>query len=63
MIHGEFKVIQPTYLLTRKCGDVSYISATRVDVDTERGVVLFYNGKSVDAMFRLEDVKTYVRIV
>lgn len=62
MIHGEFKVIQPTYLITSKRGDAYHIEATRVKVDAEHGIVLFCNGESVDAMFRLEDVKCYWRI-
>ena len=63
MIYGEFKVIQPTYLLIGKCGDVYHIEATRVEVDAEHEIILFCNGKSVDAMFKIEDLKMYVRIM
>ena len=62
MIYGEFKVIEPTYLITDNDGEIYYIPGKRVEVDVEHGIVLFFSGESAEAMFRLEDVKCYWRV-
>lgn len=56
-------ILNTMYLVSDRHGNSYQISATRVEADIEHGIVLFYNGKSADTMFRLEDVKRYARVV
>lgn len=62
MIYAD-KILTPTYLVADKNDKIYHVSATKVEVDIEHGIVLFYNGKSADTMFRIEDVKMYARII
>lgn len=39
------------------------VEALRSKVDTENGIVTFQSGDSVNAMFRLKDVKEFWRVV
>lgn len=59
---GEMKIAKPLYSVELiGCGFV-IVEASSSNVDTEKGIVTFQSGDSVEAMFRLEDVKEFWRI-
>lgn len=59
---SEMKIAKPLYSVELiDCGFV-IIEASSSKVDAENGIVTFQSGDSVNAMFRLEDVKEFWRI-
>lgn len=56
---SEMKIAKPLYSVELiDCGSV-IIEASSANVNTENGIVTFQSGDSVNAMFRLEDVKEF----
>lgn len=62
MIYGEVKPIIPTYLVETKEA-VFHIPATTCSIDTELKIICFYDKGSAQAMFLVEDVKAFWRII
>lgn len=62
-MYTGIKSIIPTYLvqITNDC--VYYVEASRCTVDTEHGIILFYKNDSVQAMFQLENIDSFLRVV
>jgi hypothetical protein len=60
-IYGDVKFIIPTYVVETKKGEY-HVSGTMCSIDTELGIICFYDNGSVQAMFRIEDVKAFWRI-
>lgn len=59
---SDLKIVNPIYSVELiDCGFV-IIEASSSKVDTENGIVTFQFGDSVNAMFRLKDVKEFYRI-
>lgn len=53
--------MKPTYLVkTNK--NVCRIQASTCSIDTDLKIICFYDKGSVQAMFRVDDVKTFYRI-
>lgn len=61
-IYGDVKFIIPTYVVETKKGEY-HVSCVTCSIDTELGIICFYDKESVQAMFRLEDVKAFWRII
>ena len=61
-IYGDVKFIIPTYVVETKKGEY-HVSGTMCSIDRELGIICFYDNGSVQAMFRLEDVKAFWRII
>lgn len=61
-IYGNAHSIIPTYLVETKKG-AYHVSGATCLIDTELGIICFYDNGSVQAMFRLEDVKAFWRII
>lgn len=61
-IYGDVKFIIPTYLVETKKG-ACHVRGVTCSIDTELGIICFYDNGSVQAMFRLEDVKAFWRII
>lgn len=60
---SEMKIAKPLYSVELiDCGFV-IIEASSANVNTENGIVTFQSGDSVNAMFRLDEVKALWRIV
>lgn len=56
------EIIKPVYLVeTNK--SVCHISASTCSIDTELKIICFYDKGSVQAMFRVNDVKAFWRII
>lgn len=47
--------------ITNDC--VYYVEASRCTVDTEHGIILFYKNDSVQAMFQLENIDSFWRVI
>lgn len=62
-MYTEIKPVIPTYLVQTTKDSFCYVEAGRCTVDTEHGIILFCKNDSVQAMFRLDDVKALWRIV
>ena len=62
-MYTEIKQIIPTYLVQTTKIDFCYVEAGRCTVDTEHEIILFFKNDSVQAMFRLEDVKAFWRVI
>ena len=62
-MYTGIKQIIPTYLVQTTKDGVWYVEASRCTVDAEHGIILFYKNDSVQAMFRLDDVKAFWRII
>ena len=60
---SDLKIITPTYSIELMGGNFVIVEASSSKVDTEKGIVTFQSGDSVNAMFRLEDVKEFWRVV
>ena len=54
--------IRDRYVVETKKGEY-HVSGTMCSIDTELGIICFYDNGSVQAMFRLEDVKAFWRII
>ena len=61
-MYTGIKQIIPTYLVQTTKDGVYYVEAGRCTVDTEYGIILFYKKDSVQAIFRLDDVKAFWRV-
>lgn len=62
MIYVDAKPIEPTYVVETD-NSICHISATRCSIDTELKIICFYAKESVQAMFRIDDVKAFWRIL
>lgn len=63
MIYGEnIKPIRTMYHVITD-GAVCCVEANRCEIARDDGIILFLNKDSVQAMFRLDDVKALWRIV
>lgn len=61
-IFDGLNFMKPTYLV--KTGkDVYHIQASTCSIDTDLNIICFYDKESVQAMFRVEDVKAFWRII
>lgn len=62
-MYAEIKPITSTYLvqITNDC--VYYVEASKCTVDTEHGIILFYKNDSVQAMFQLENIDSFWRVI
>lgn len=54
---SEMKIVKPLYSVELMGDSFVIIEASSSKVDTENGIVTFQSGDSVNAMFRLKDVK------
>lgn len=62
LIYDGVKLIQPRYNVVTD--DATYfVEANRCEVAQDDGIIIFSNKDSVQAMFRLDDVKALWRIV
>lgn len=61
MIYGDIKPIEPTYVVETD-NSICRVPATRCSIDTELKIICFYNKDFLNAMFRVEDVKNFLRI-
>lgn len=61
-IYGDIKPIEPTYVVETD-NSICHIPATRCSIDTELKIICFYAKDSVNAMFRVEDVKNFWRVI
>lgn len=59
---SEMKIAKPLYSVELMGDSFVIIEASSSKVDTENGIVTFQSGDSVNAMFRLKDVKEFWRI-
>lgn len=62
LIYDGVKPIPITYYVVTDDG-VFIVEAKRCEIAQDDGLVIFLNGDSVQAMFRLDDVKALWRIV
>lgn len=61
-VYGDVKPIRPLYCVkTNK--EFFHITATTCSIDTDLKIICFYDKGSVQAMFRLDDVNAFNRIV
>lgn len=61
LIYDEVKPIRPEYHVVTD--DATYcVEANRYEIAQDDGIVIFKNKYSVQAMFRLEDVKEFWRV-
>lgn len=59
---SEMKMAKPLYSVELIGCQFVIVEASSAKVDTENGVVTFQSGDSINAMFKLEDVKEFWRI-
>lgn len=62
-MYTEIKPIIPTYVVQITSDCAYYVEASRCTVDTEHGIILFYRNDSVQAMFQLDGVEAFWRII
>lgn len=62
MIYGDVKPIQQIYCVETNDG-FFHVSAAVCLIDKELKTVCFYDKNSIQAMFRLDDVKAFWRIL
>lgn len=60
---SEMKIVKPIYSVELMWDNFVTVEASSAKVDTENGIVTFQSGDSINAMFRLEDVKEFWRVV
>ena len=61
MIYGDtIKLVMPTYVVETSEG-VYHIPANKCSIDTDLKIICFYDKDSIQAMFRLDDVKAFWR--
>lgn len=60
-IFDTLKFVKPTYLV-KTDKNVCRIQASTCSIDTDLKIICFYDKGSVQAMFRVDDVKTFYRI-
>lgn len=61
-IYGDIKPIKPIYVVETD-NEICHVSATKCLVDPEWKIVCFCIGDSVQAMFRLENIKNFWRVI
>lgn len=61
-ILDALKLVKPTYLV-KTDKDVYHIQASTCSIDTDLNIICFYEKGSVQAMFRVDDVKTFYKII
>lgn len=54
--------VKPTYLV-KTDKDIYRIQASTCSIDTDLKIICFYDKGSVQAMFRVDDVKTFYKII
>lgn len=59
---SDLKIVNPIYSVELIGCEFVNVEASSANVDTENGIVTFQSGDSINAMFRLEDVKGFWRI-
>lgn len=59
---SDLKIVNPLYSVELIGDSFVIVEASSSKVDTENGIVTFQSGDSVNAMFRLKDVKEFWRI-
>lgn len=62
LIYDEVKLIQITYHVVTDDG-AFIVEAKRCEIAQDDGIILFLDGDSVQAMFRLDDVKALWMVV
>lgn len=60
-IFGALRFVKPTYVV-KTDKNVYHIQASTCSIDTDLKIICFYDKGSVQAMFRVDDVKTFYRI-
>lgn len=60
-IFDGLNFMKQTYLV-KTDKDVYHIQASTCSIDTDLKIICFYDKGSVQAMFRVDDVKTFYRI-
>lgn len=60
-IFDGLNFMKPTYLV-KTDKDIYHIQASTCSIDTDLNIICFYDKGSVQAMFRVDDVKTFYRI-
>ncbi len=60
-IFDALNFMKPTYVV-KTDKNVCRIQASTCSIDTDLKVICFYDKGSVQAMFRVDDVKTFYRI-
>ena len=61
-ILDALKLVEPTYLV-KTDKDIYRIQASTCSIDTDLKIICFYDKGSVQAMFRVDDVKTFYKII
>ena len=59
-ILDALKLVKPTYLV-KTDKDIYRIQASTCSIDTDLKIICFYDKGSVQAMFRVDDVKTFIK--
>lgn len=62
-MYTGIKSIIPTYVVQITSDCVYYVEASRCTVDPEHGIILFYKNDSVQAMFQLENIDSFWRVI
>lgn len=61
-IFDTLRFVEPTYLV-KTDKNVYRIQASTCSIDTDLKIICFYDKGSVRAMFRVDDVKTFYKII
>ena len=61
-IFDTLRFVEPTYLV-KTDKNVYRIQASTCSIDTDLKIICFYDKGSVQAMFRVDDVKTFYKII
>lgn len=61
-ILDALELVKPTYLV-KTDKDIYRIQASTCSIDTDLKIICFYDKGSVQAMFRVDDVKTFYKII
>lgn len=61
-IFDTLKFVKPTYVV-KTDKNVWRIQASTCSIDTDLKIICFYNKGSVQAMFRVDDVKIFYKII
>ena len=61
-IFAALRFVEPTYLV-KTDKDIYRIQASTCSIDTDLKIICFYDKGSVQAMFRVDDVKTFYKII
>lgn len=61
-IFDALRFVKPTYVV-KTDKNVYHIQASTCSIDTDLKIICFYDKGSVQAMFRVDDVKTFYKII